>query len=453
MSYFDNLRSKLDPEISFKISYKIDFTISQILAFTVHVYQTDNDMNYKLPRIIDGADPTPFDFQIGVYQRGLKFEKPPLSFEPTIWEAQAEKQLSANAWGYVHGSAGSRQTDDNNLAAFKKWAFIPRRLVPAGFPDLSVTLFGKDYPYPVAIAPVGVQKIFNDEGELATTRAAEKEHVPYILSTASSVGLEEAATSNGAGQRWFQLYWPDNDHNNITASLLSRAKKAGYDVLVVTLDTYITGWRASDMDNGYSPFLRPDSVGVALGFTDPVYRQIFKEKYGKEIEEDMETAAATWAKIFIPGFSHSWEDITFLKKHWDGPIVLKGIQSVEDAKKAVEVGVQGIIVSNHGGRQCDGGVGSLETLPEIADAVGNKLEIIFDSGIRCGMDVAKALALGAKMVLIGRPFVWGLALCGEEGVRHVLKSFLGELSLSLHLTGIPSVGKEYLNRSIMRKIS
>jgi lactate 2-monooxygenase len=218
-------------------------------------------MNYRLPRVIDGADPTPFDVQVDVYRRGLKFEKPPLSFEPAIWEAQAEKQLSANAWGYVHGSAGSRQTDDNNLTAFKKWAFIPRRLVPAGFPDLSVKLFGKEYPYPIAIAPVGVQKIFNDEGELATTRAAEKEHVPYILSTATSVGLEEVAMSNGVGQRWFQLYWPDNEHNDVTASLLSRAKMSGYDVLVVTLDTYITGWRASDMDNGYSPFLRPDSVG------------------------------------------------------------------------------------------------------------------------------------------------------------------------------------------------
>lgn len=195
----------------------------------------------------------------------------------------------------------------------------------------------------------------------------------------------------------------------------------------MTLDTFALGWRASEMDNGYSPFLRPDSIGVATGFTDPLFRKNFRQKYGKEIEDDEGRAAADWINVFMPGRSHSWEDLAFLKQHWDGPIVLKGIQSVEDAQLAVEYGMQGILVSNHRGRQCDGGIASLDSLPEIAAAVGDKLEVIFDSGVRCGADIAKALALGAKMVLIGRPFVWGLAMAGEEGVRHVLQALLGDL--------------------------
>lgn len=190
---------------------------------------------------------------------------------------------------------------------------------------------------------------------------------------------------------------------------------------------------------------------MAIGFTDPVFRKQFKERHGVEVEEDMHAAAAEWTRTVFPGISHSWEDIAFLQKHWPGPIILKGIQTVEDAQKCVEVGVQGIVVSNHGGRQVDGGVSSLGMLPRIVDAVGDKLEILFDSGIRCGADIAKALALGAKMCLIGRPYVYGLALGGEGGVSHVLRSLLGDLELTLHLAGIPSV--KQLNRSRLVKES
>lgn len=175
-------------------------------------------------------------------------------------------------------------------------------------------------------------------------------------------------------------------------------------------------------DNGYNPFLRADSIGVALGFSDPVFRKHFKEKHGVEIEEDRSAAAAEWTHVVFPGLSHGWEDVKFLQEHWDGPIVLKGIQTVADAKKCAEIGVQGIVVSNHGGRQQDGGVASLKMLPKIVDAVGDKLDILFDSGIRCGADIVKALALGAKMVLVGRPYVYGLALGGEGGVSHVLEA-------------------------------
>jgi lactate 2-monooxygenase len=285
------------------------------------------------------------------------------------------------------------------------------------------------------------------------------------MSTASSTSIEDVARANGAGTRWFQLYWPANEHNDITLSILKRAKNNGFSALVVTLDTYILGWRPSDMDNGYdrslsrpnmtnayiryNPFLKSDKIGVAIGFSDPVFRKQFKEKHGVEVEGNLSVAAAEWTAIAFPTLSHGWEDLAFLREHWDGPIVLKGIQTVEDAHKSVEAGVQGIIVSNHGGRQVDGGVASLDQLPEIAKAVGDQIDILFDSGLRSGADIAKALALGAKTVLIGRPFVYGLVLGGEEGVSHVLKSLLGDFELTLHLSGIPSCDGEHLNRDTL----
>ncbi|CDM28572.1 hypothetical protein DTO013E5_980 [Penicillium roqueforti] len=393
----------------------------------------------------------PFTYENQVYQAGLSGQKPPITFNCGDWEALAKDRLSADSFGYVWGSAGTRETDDNNKKAFKKWGIVPSRLVKSGFPDLKTTLFGETFDYPIAMAPVGVQRIFHPDGEIASAKAAEQENVTYILSTASATSIEDVAKANGNGSRWYQLYWPLSENNDITVSLLSRAKASGYKVLVVTLDTYILGWRPSDLNNAYNPFIRADDIGVALGFSDPVYRRKFQEKHGKPIEEDVQTAAAEWAHTVFPGLSHGWEDLKFLQEHWDGPIVLKGIQTVADAKKAVAYGMQGIVVSNHGGRQQDGGIASLDVLPEIVDAVGNDLEIIYDSGVRSGADIIKALALGAKMVLIGRPYIYGLAIQGEQGVRHVLKSLLGDFNLTLHLSGISSVSPKHLNRSVLRR--
>jgi len=213
------------------------------------------------------------------------------------------------------------------------------------------------------------------------------------------------------------------------------------------------------MDNGYNPFIHADRIGVEIGFTDPVFKKHFKDKHGYDMNDsaknhavDMEggavgDAAREWTSIVFPGHSHTWEDIKFLQEHWDGPIVLIGIQSVHDAKKAVEAGVQGIVVSNHGGRQQDGGVASLSMLPKIVDAVGEKLDIFFDSGVRCGADALKAIALGAKCVLIGRPYVYGLTLGGEDGVKHVLRSLCGEIVLNMHLGGFPTL--EDVDRDIL----
>ncbi|CBF78386.1 hypothetical protein AN8587.2 [Aspergillus nidulans FGSC A4] len=398
------------------------------------------------------AKPDPLTYSTETFIAGLHDTKPPVTFDPLAWEALAKERLSADSFGYVWGSAGTRQTDDNNRAAFKKWGIVPSRLVKANFTNLKTTLFGDEYEYPLALAPVGVQRIFHQEGESAAAKAAGEEGVTFILSTATSTSLENVAKANRDGPRWYQLYWPSNEHHDITASLLKRAKENGYKVLVVTLDTYMLGWRPSDLDNGYNPFLRNDNIGVEIGFSDPVFRKRFKEKHGAEVEEDVGKAAQEWAHTIFPGTSHGWEDISFLKEHWDGPIVLKGIQTVADAKRAIEVGVHGIVVSNHGGRQQDGGVGSLEVLPEIVDAVGQKIEVLFDSGVRCGADIAKALALGAKMVLVGRPYVYGLAISGQEGVRHVIRSLLGDLQLILHLSGVPDISSRKLNREVLRRI-
>lgn len=398
------------------------------------------------PKLYDA----PHNYSAQVYLEGLDDKRQPLPFDPFAWEPLAKERLSADSFGYVWGSAGSRETDESNRAAFKKWAIMPSRLVKTHeFPNMGTRVFGQDYKYPIAMAPVGVQRIFHRDGELASAAAARVEDVPYIMSSATSYSIEEIAEANGDGPRWFQLYWPSNEDNDITASILARAQAANYTVLVVTLDTFTIGWRPSDMQNAFNPFLRPDSIGVDLGFSDPVFRKRFADKHGKSVEQDLRTAAAEWTRKMFPQFTHSWEDLRFLRQHWRGPIVLKGIQTVADAKLSVEHGMDGIVVSNHGGRQQDGGVGSLEVLPMIVDAVGDRIDIAFDSGVRCAADAAKALALGAKMVLVGRPYIYGLAIGGSDGVRHVLRAILGDLQTLLHLAGIPSASQKHLNRSVL----
>jgi lactate 2-monooxygenase len=323
----------------------------------------------------------PFDYQQEVYKKGLRYERPPISFDPDIWEKKFKEILPQNAYNYAHGNAGTGQSDVNNITAFRRWAFLPKRLTgQTKFPDLSVKLFGKTYPYPIALCPVGFQRIFHPGGEMATSAAANEERIPYIFSSASATSIEEVAKANGSGERWFKLYWPSQHHQDVTASLLSRAQNHGYDVLVVNVDSFIMGWRPCDQDDGYSSFLRPDHVGVEIGLTDPVYREMFKRQFGKEVEEDLALASATWSKIFIPGYPHKWEDLATLREQWRGPMVVKGIQTDEDAEACVKAGMDGVYVSNHGGRyasfidhpeiivltprQLDAGVGSLDTLAD-----------------------------------------------------------------------------------------
>ncbi|KAI1103254.1 putative FMN dependent dehydrogenase [Jackrogersella minutella] len=437
----------------------------------------------KRPDIVAHTDPDPIAYETEVYQKGLKYQRPPFTFKPLEWEPLAAERMSADTRGYVLGCAGAGETARKNREAFGKWSIVPRRLgldLGGGgggrgdgkgvFPDLSVEVLGKKLPFPIACAPVGVQKIMNPDGEAAAARAAAGEGVPFIMSTASSTSIEdvarasdEGAGAGGRAERWYQLYWPAREHDDITLSLLSRARKAGFSVLVVTLDTYILGWRPSDMDNGYNPFLRSDQVGIAIGLTDPVFRAHFEQKHKRSVDAALGPAAAEWTRTIFPGTGHTLADVRFLREHWVGPIVLKGIQSADDARAVAESGlVDGIVVSNHGGRQADGGMSSLGALPGVVEAVREanyegrskgrrKVDVLFDSGIRCGADIAKAMALGAKMCLVGRPYVYGLTLGGQEGVAHVLRSLLGDLELTLHLSGIGAVGPGGLYRGRLVK--
>jgi lactate 2-monooxygenase len=365
-------------------------------------------------------------YQNEIYLQGLADQVPPFTTNGAALEDVARGVMEPGPFGYVAGGAGSGATLRANRAAFDQWRIVPRMLTGATERELATIVLGTAMPAPVLLAPVGVQSIVHPDGELATARAAASLGVPMVLSTASSNTIEDVAAASGDGPRWYQLYWPND--NDVTASLLSRASAAGFSVLVVTLDTWTLAWRPQDLDKSYLPFIR--GVGTAIPFSDPA----FVAGLEKSPAEDPQSAILRWIPMFT-GTDKRWNQLPFLREHWDGPIVLKGIQHVDDARRALDAGMDGIVVSNHGGRQVDGAIAALDALPEIAAAVGDRLTVLFDSGIRTGSDVVKALALGADAVLLGRPYVYGLALGGEDGVRHAVRSILADLDLTLGLSG------------------
>ncbi|OPC83760.1 alpha-hydroxy-acid oxidizing enzyme [Embleya scabrispora] len=366
-------------------------------------------------------------FQDSIYLDGLLTGEPPAY--PTgasALEEAARERLDPGPRGYVLGGAGGGATMRANREAFERRRIVPRMLRDVGTRDLSCSVLGTESPAPVLLGPVGVQSIVHPEGELATARAAAGLGLPMVLSTASSYSLEEVAAASGSGPRWFQLYWPRDD--DVTISLLARARAAGYTVLVVTLDTWYLGWRPTDLDRAYLPFLR--HIGLANYLSDPA----FLAGLSRPIAEDPTAAIVHWAGMFSDP-TKTWSDLAFLRDNWIGPIVLKGVLHPDDARKARDTGLNGIVVGNHGGRQLDGAIGALDALPEIATAVGDDLTVLFDSGVRTGTDILKALALGARAVLLGRPYIYGLALGGEPGITHVLRCLLAEFDLSMALSG------------------
>lgn len=376
--------------------------------------------------------------QLEIYQLGLAGKRLSVPIPVSQLEKKAAAILTPHAYDYIAGSASAERTARANLEAFDHWRIVPRMLRDVSQRDLSAELFRQKLPTPVLLGPVGVQSIIHQEAELASARAAASLGVPFVLSTVSSRPIEEVARAMGSAQRWFQLYW-GKDHE-LTANFLRRAEKSGYSALVVTVDTSMLGWRERDLQHPYLPFLLGD--GLANYFTDPV----FCSRLEKPPQADPPTAIRLWANLYS-NTALTWKDLAWLRRQTRLPIVLKGILHPQDARLALDHGADAIIVSNHGGRQVDGAIGALDALPPIIDAVQDKIPVLFDSGIRHGADAIKALAVGARAVLLGRLYVWGLAIAGEQGVRDVVQNFLADFDLTLGLSGFRSV-KE-LNASVL----
>ena len=380
------------------------------------------------------------DYQLEIYGAGLRGVLPAFPMAFAELEARAEQALPPSVLSYVAGGAGSEHTQRANVSAFRQWGLIPRMFVGAARRDLSVELFGMRLPSPLLMAPIGVIGLCAQDGhgDLATAAAAARTGVPMIASTLSADSLEDVAAQFGGTPGFFQLYTPTD--RDLAASLVSRAEAAGYRGIVVTLDTWLTGWRPRDLAASNFPQLRGHCL--ANYFTDPVFRS----RLGADPAADVAATVGTWARLF--GNPLTWDDLPWLRSLTTLPLLVKGICHPDDARRAKDGGVDGIYCSNHGGRQADGGLPALDCLPAVVDAADG-LPVLFDSGIRSGADVIKALALGATAVAVGRPYAYGLAIGGTDGIVHVLRSILAEADLIMAVDGYPTLAD--LTRDSLRR--
>jgi len=368
--------------------------------------------------------------QTDVYMLGLADITPdvPVSYEELRDAALAE--LDEDAYNYVAGSAGAERTPDHNRRAFEDYRIRPRMLRDVADRDRSVDLFGTTYENPVLLAPIGVLSIIHDDAELGVAQAAKSTELPMILSSASSTSMEAVADELDGHPGWFQLYWSSD--RDIATSFVDRAEESGYEALVVTVDTPLLAWRERDIQDAYLPFL--DGEGVANYFTDPAFRS----RLDAPIEENELAAIKEFVEVF-GNPSLTFDDLAWLCDYIDLPVVVKGILHPGDAEAAVDAGAAGVVVSNHGGRQVDNAIGAIHALPDVADRIGDDATVLFDSGIRRGSDALVALALGADAVLLGRPYVYGLAVDGADGVEAVVSNFLADLDLTMGLCGCASL--------------
>ena len=370
------------------------------------------------------------DYQIGIYLKGLMGEKPGLPVDFANLQARARAEMPADIYSYVSCGCGDERTQDFNVSAFDRWGLVPRMLVDCATRDLSVELFGMRFASPLFLCPIGVIGACGRDGhgDLAAARAAVATGAPMIASTLSNDPIEEVAKALDGGTGFFQLYTPTD--KALAESLVARAEAAGFKAIVVTLDTWLLGWRPRDLNIANFPQLR--GVALANYFTDPNFRALL----AKPPEEDPAAAIQLWARIF--GRPLTWADLPWLRSLTRLPLILKGICHPDDARRAIDAGADAIYCSNHGGRQANGGAAAIDFLPGIVEACG-ETPVLFDSGVRSGTDVVKALALGAKMVGVGRPLAYGIGLGGAAGAEHVLRCLLAEADALMAIDGYPRI--------------
>jgi lactate 2-monooxygenase len=413
--------------------------------------------------------------QFDVYVGGARGVYPRVTVSFERLRGAARKAMSREGYAYVAGGAGTEETMRENRAAFERWRIVPRMLRDVSTRDTALEVLGTPLPSPFVLCPIGVLELAHREADVAVARAAAAEGIPFVFSNQASRPMEETARAMGDAPRWFQLYWSTS--NELVESLVSRAERCGCSAIVLTLDTTMLGWRIRDLDLAYLPFLR--GKGIAQYTSDPVFVEALQDTLrqapppagrvtlaaigtllgqadaypGPRLANVRSGLARAAVRRFVETYSRpslSWDDLAFLRERTRLPILLKGILHPADALAAVEHGMDGIVVSNHGGRQVDGAIATMDALPAIADAVAGRVPIVLDSGVRSGADVFRALALGASAVGLGRPYVWGLAAGGEEGVREVIRNLRGDFDLTLGLAGVASVrdvGRENVTRA------
>ncbi|WNJ20983.1 lactate 2-monooxygenase [Pontibacter sp. G13] len=412
--------------------------------------------------------------QRDIYLSGISGKTPNLPLDLNKLEALAEKKMDREAFAYIRGGAGLGSTMTQNRQDFQSFRIIPRMLRDVSVRDTSTELFGMALDSPLLLSPIGVLEMAHKYGDLAVAQACRETRTPMIISNQASYPMEEICEVLGTSPRWFQLYWSKS--NKLVESLVKRAQNCGCSAIVVTLDTTMLGWRMEDLDLGYLPFLR--GKGIAQYVSDPIFQKLMDippapdavepprkinfssiktlfqqvSNYPGGFWETLKSQRSMKAvKTFINVYSRpslTWEDLAFLRDITELPILLKGILHPEDAQMAIDYGMDGLLVSNHGGRQVDGSVSAIEMLPELVDAVAGRIPIVMDSGIRCGADVFKALAVGAQGVCLGRPYVYGLALEGAAGVQAVIHNLLSDFELNMGLAGCRNL--EEINRDCLK---